>query len=114
MGAYRPLVICEISYGNSRIIATNDNKTSPSFKKTHDDGVVTYEGHAEMRALKMMPKSWNPRRVRVEVKRIRKDGTIGLSKPCLHCQSHLWKKDIRARQVFYTTDEGTLERFRDE
>lgn len=114
MGVYRPLVICEIFYGNSRIIATNDGKTAPGFKRKYEDGVTSYAGHAEMRALSMIPKSWNKKRIRMEVKRVKKDGTLAMARPCVHCQAHLWRNEIRARQVFFTNDDGVLERFRDE
>ena len=111
MGSYNPLVVCTLTYGNNKIIATNDGKTSPKFKVTFEDGNTSYSGHAEMRALSLMPRSWNVDRVKVEVHRVKKDGTLAMSKPCIHCQVHLWRYGIKARNVWFTDDAGKWTRF---
>lgn len=112
MAPYHPLVICTISLGNSVVIATNDGKTSPRYKRKFSDGNISYAAHAEMRALGKMPRSWNPKKVRVHVQRFKKDGTLAMSRPCIHCQAHLWRHGIEARRVTYTNNEGLQERFR--
>ena len=111
MAPYHPLVVCTITYSNSVVIATNDGKTSPHFKRSFSDGNVSHSGHAEMRALGKMPKSWNPKKVRVHVQRFKKDGSLAMSRPCDACQAHLWRFGIDARRVTYTNNEGLQEKF---
>jgi len=108
---YHPLVVCTITNGNSVIVATNDGKTSPRYYRKFSDGNTSHAGHAEMRALSKMPKSWNTKKVRVHVQRFRKDGTLAMSRPCVHCQSSLWKYGVEARRVTYTNHEGLQEKF---
>jgi len=98
--------------GNSTITATNDGKTSPRYKRVFSNGDTSYAAHAEMRALGKMPKSWNPKKVRVHVQRFKKDGGLAMSRPCDACQARLWRFGIDARRVTYTNHEGLQERFR--
>lgn len=104
-------MICTITNGNSVIVATNDGKTSPRYKRTFSDGNISYAAHAEMRALSKMPRSWDPRKVRVHVQRFKKDGTLAMSKPCVDCQARLWQYGVEARRVTFTNHEGLQERF---
>jgi len=41
--------------------------------------------------------------------RIMADGTIGMSKPCIHCQKLL--KDFEIGEVYYTTKDGALKQW---
>lgn len=111
MAPYHPLVVCHIFYKNSYVCATNDSKTSPKYYRKFADGNESYAGHAEMRALSKMPRSWDPRKVRVHVQRFKKDGTLAMSKPCVDCQARLWQHGIEARRVTFTNHEGLQERF---
>lgn len=110
MAAYHPLVICEISKGNSTITATNDGRTSPRFRVKHDDGNVSYSGHAEMRALVAWRWYDHPEKLKVVVKRVKKDGSFAMAKPCKNCQLGLWRAGIKARNVWFTNEQGALER----
>lgn len=110
MGKYQPLVVCSISRGNSTITATNDGQTSPKFRVKHDDGNVSYSGHAETRALIAWRWYDHPEKLKVVVKRIKKDGTYAMAKPCKNCQIALWKAGIKARNVWYTGEDGQLYR----
>lgn len=110
MASYKPLVICTIFMGNQKIVATNDGRTSPRFRVKHDDGNITYAGHAEMRALVKVKHYDHPEKLKVVVERVRKNGTIGMSMPCKNCQIHLWKSGIKARNVWFSNEDGKLER----
>ena len=111
MGSYSTLVVCHIFNGNSFVSATNDSKTSPKYYRKFADGNESYAGHAEMRAISKVPKSWDTSKLKVYVQRFKKDGSVGMSKPCVHCQAALWRAGIISRRVWFTTDEGAVERF---
>jgi hypothetical protein len=113
MGSYHPLVVCTISRGNSKITATNDGQTSPRFRVRHADGNVSYSGHAECRALVGWRHYDHPERLKVVVSRYKKDGTVAMAKPCINCQAALWRAGILARHVWYTNEEGKLQRMTD-
>lgn len=113
MGSYSTLVSCQIYNGNSFVSATNDSKTSPKYKRVFSDGNESYAGHAEMRAISKIPKSWDTSKLKVYVQRFKKDGSIGMSRPCVWCQAALWKVGISSRHVWFTTDEGAVVKFRD-
>lgn len=102
---------CVIFYANSFVMGHNDGKTSPKYRIEYENDEPGFHGHAEMRAVSKIPKSWDPSRLKVYVKRYRKDGSIGMARPCLNCQSHLWMKGILARNVWFTDDEGQMQKF---
>lgn len=112
MSSYTTHVVCTIMYGNSIVTASNDGKTSPRYYRRFTDGNVSHSGHAEMRALSKMPKSWDPRKVRVYVQRTRKDGSVAMARPCVHCQAMLWREGVDPRRVQFTNEQGQYERFR--
>lgn len=110
MGSYRPLVVCEIHHANTILLATNDGRTSPRFKVTHDDGNTSYSGHAEMRALAKLGTRVKRGALKIYVSRYRKDGSVGMAKPCAHCQAHLSRAGIKSRQIWFTNEQGTFTR----
>ena len=98
-------------YGN-KVIATGCNtyKTNPMQHKYNklrfnkdciNNGVV----HAETALLlktKYLDVDWS--RVTIYVYRERKDGSLGLAKPCMACQIALEERGIT--EIYYTTDTG--------
>lgn len=73
------------------------------------DGTKKYGKHAERAALQLADRIGGRIR-RVVVMRWTKDGALALSKPCEACQIALYGAGVRPRDVWYSTDEGTLER----
>ncbi len=62
-----------------------------------------YEAHAEARCLRKAGRG-----ATLIVARVRKDGTLGLAKPCRRCQALIKSKEVHA--VYYSTNENTFER----
>lgn len=64
------------------------------------------EIHAEVNGLS---KIWPNRRKGLKVYsfRIRRDGSLGLAKPCVECEAFLKANGVK--QVWYSTNEGTIE-----
>lgn len=88
----------------SRILAVGYNSLRPSSL------LGTHTLHAEAAAVLKLLKA---RRLsdlagaEMYVTRFTRGGSVGLSKPCIHCRSLLASVGIRT--VYYTTDEGTTE-----
>ncbi len=113
MGSYHPVVVCVIWNGCSPITGTNSmDSSSPKWMKRHEDGNVSYSRHAEEHALAQLPHEVNVKRLKVFVTRYKKDGTVGLAKPCHHCMEKLMAYGIKTRQIFYTNNDGEMERVR--
>jgi len=49
-------------------------------------------------------------RARLYVMRFMNDGSVGNSKPCLNCQKYLRSRGIKARNIWYSNDSGSMER----
>lgn len=76
------------------------SKIKPQFKEWYNSL------HAEQQAIISTHK--NIKGCDILVVRIKKDGSFGLAKPCDMCESFIMYKKIR--NVYYTTDEGTIEK----
>lgn len=60
--------------------------------------------HAEVDAVSNLKHNWDLKNAYLVVARIRKDGSLGMSKPCSICVEVLKSKGINT--VYYTTDNG--------
>ena len=61
--------------------------------------------HAEISALSKLQKaSFNPKRMKLFVYRIKRDGSYGMARPCASCMQAI--KDFGIRKIYYTTDDG--------
>lgn len=67
--------------------------------------------HAEMDALnKIKRKRELPRYVDMFVIRISKNGSLGESRPCIHCIQMLEKSRLTIKHIYYSTNNGTIVR----
>ena len=78
------------------------SKIKPQFKEFYNSI------HAEQRAI--LSVNGSIKGYDILVVRLKKDGSYGLAKPCDMCQGFIEFKKLR--YVYYTTDEGTIERER--
>ena len=77
-------------------------------KKTHPKANTPYKTiHAEFSAA-IASKKTSFRNASIYVHRIRRDGKIGLAKPCVHCTAML--KHLGLENVFYSTDNERIEK----
>lgn len=95
-----------ILYKGAPIIsASNQAKTHPLIRK------YGYEEHshlhAELAAIIKLGKT-NCRAFVLVVQRVKKNGELGLSKPCEHCEEVL--RLLNFKHVYYSTDEQTFEK----
>ena len=105
------LVGATIALG-SRIISTGccTQKTHPRNPKIKRNSLSTQtcaEVKAAFRAIRKLP----PEKIKkctIYVARSRRDGTMGMAKPCSHCMSFL--REIGIRDIYYTTNSGKIER----
>lgn len=96
---------------NGRIISVGTNRTNRyskyignKFRKCNDSL------HAEADAIMKLLKESKLARLAgadIHVSRIKKDGTVGMAKPCLHCSALI--EAVGIRRVYYTTDLQTTE-----
>jgi len=63
--------------------------------------------HAEMRVLNRYTKQ-NNKTCNFLVIRIRKDGTIGGSRPCMHCLNLLKRTRNKIDKIYYSNDDGEI------
>jgi deoxycytidylate deaminase len=92
---------CAIVHGN-KIVSLSFNKL-----KTHPKAKSPYQQlHAEIGAIIAADKK-DLAGCEIYTYRQHKDGSLALSKPCIHCQSALIEAEIT--KVFYTTDGGYTE-----
>ena len=103
---------CVIAY-NNKIISTGFNKdrTDPLQKKYNVERNIPdctpHKVHAEVDAIKHiidLDIEW--KNVSIYVYRKLKDRPFGLARPCKSCMKLI--KDLGIRDVFYTTDEGSV------
>jgi len=80
-------------------VGTNTMKTHPRFVRMYPDGSCAAHMHAEMDVLRFAQPGDE-----LEVMRFRKDGSLGMSKPCKFCQRHIQASGIR--RVHYTDETG--------
>ena len=105
---FRARVVAAVVYrGKIIAIGKNQNKTHPEAAKycKHEDAIFLHaEVDAINRAKKKMPCL---SKTQIFVLRIRQDGTVGNSLPCLGCASCI--EEHKVSQINYTNEEGELE-----
>lgn len=100
-------MVAWIPYGKTIIWGHNSNKTSPKAKREFNQGETIYRTHAEWDALKRCP---DPRGQTLYVTRMRRNGSIGLAKPCKDCQKAITLAGIK--RVIYTDQDGAWQTWR--
>ena len=106
-------VIAILQVKNSVYVGVNSRKTSPQLSYCYPDGNSTSTHHAEMAAIARKNVGMNPAPLsgaRLYVMRFMNDGSVGNSKPCLNCQKYLRSRGIKARNIWYSNDSGSMER----
>ena len=83
----------------------NNRKTNPDIIRKKD-GIILAGYHAETHVLKKIPKDKRGK-AKIYIMRIRKDGTLGLSKPCQHCEATLLEAGIKRKNIWYSTNKQT-------
>lgn len=83
-------------------IGTNSYKTDPKFKRTHDNGVIDYQLHAEMDVLRLYKPGDE-----ITVLRFLADGSLTMAKPCKHCQQFLI--DAGVKRVLFSNWNGEIQ-----
>ena len=118
---YKKCHIGCIAVYKNRVIAVgyNTNKTSPlqaEYNKYRNFAYDTLNNggiHAEMMCLLrtryMTDIDWS--RVCIYIYREKKDGMIGLAKPCEACLAALKERGIKETNIYYTTDEIPYRRY---
>lgn len=107
------ITICTLVIGRHVIQATNDGKSSPAFKMRYEDGSIAHHGHAETRAIQKAGKRSNLSNAKVYVHRIMADGTVSMAKPCVHCQAFMFRRGMKARNIWHTNWQGEYERMKE-
>ena len=74
--------------------------------------------HAEEALIKKIPRSIPGHRIHVMVWRIstpppKKIPTLTMAKPCIGCQAILWRREVKARNVWYADWTGQFRRMSD-
>lgn len=108
-------VIAILQVSSSIFIGVNSTKSSPKLIYRHDDGKETSTIHAEASALSSARKAGIDLASgtgRLAVLRFLASGEIGLSKPCKHCLRLLEQSGLKARNIYYSTNEGKIERLK--
>jgi cytidine deaminase len=88
-------------------------KTSAILKKAViAENTEKKNAHAEQNALKKLMSLPNKKMKNISllVIRITKTGTVGESRPCLHCLSAMERSKLKIKWVYYSTKEGTIVR----
>lgn len=90
--------------GHTVVHGVNATRNSTDFLRRFPNG-TSWEGHAETICLKKAEKRFNNIiGADLYVMRFRKNGSIGCSKPCSHCQEAIRTAGIR--RVYYTDANG--------
>ena len=100
-GGHRHFAIAIVN--KEKYIGWNNSKTNPDILRIKDN-VILAGYHAETHVLKKIPKN-KRKKAKIYVMRIKKDGTLGLSKPCPHCEASLIAAGIKRKNIWYSTDE---------
>ena len=71
--------------------------------------------HAEDAVLRRIPKNVHGHRIHLYVWRIstptpRKKPVLTMARPCIHCQALLWRRGVKARNVWYADWQGQFRR----
>lgn len=91
--------------GKSDYYGCNHLRTHPSLVRLFDDGSVSACHHAEIDAIRKVPKQLRAK-ARVFVVRVSRDGRFVLSHPCTYCLTTLSREGIGLRDIFYTDENG--------
>lgn len=96
----------------SRVVSTGHctKKThpqNPKIKAPTKRNQLCAEVNATLRALKILPRE-KIKECSIYIARSRRDGSVGMAKPCPFCLSFL--KDTGIRDVYYTTNAGSIKR----
>lgn len=83
--------------GKSRWVATNRIGSHPASPRCAT--------HAEVAVMGKIPRQ-SRNKVILRVYRTKRDGTIGIAKPCLYCQVYLFREGINSKNVYWTDEEG--------
>lgn len=106
-------VIAILEISSSIYIGVNSTKSSPKLVYLHDDGKETSTMHAEASALASARRAGHEdciRYGRLTVLRFLSSGKIGLSKPCKHCLRILQDSGLKAKNIYYSSNDGQIER----
>jgi deoxycytidylate deaminase len=103
--------------GKQVFFGVNHNKTHPNLMMVGRDNEKVFSSiHAEMDALlkakRMLGEEQfkkNAKKMKLYVLRVKKNGSIGLAKPCKHCQKHLFEAGLLPKNIYYTTNNGKWE-----
>ena len=97
----RVIVTAIAELGKSRWVATNRIGSHPASPRCAT--------HAEVAVMGKIPRQ-SREKVILRVYRTRRDGTIGMAKPCVFCQAYLFRQGIKNSNVYWTNNNGEWER----
>lgn len=103
-GGYRHFAFAQ-ARKKSTFLGWNNKKTRPQLLRFSEDGIAIAVHHAETHVLFQIPKHLRKDAI-IHVTRIRKDGTLGMSKPCAHCQAILQQEGVLFKNIWYTDSQG--------
>lgn len=79
------------------------------FRRQYPNGCA-FDGHAEMLTIKKaINMGINLKGKDIHVIRFRRNGSIGMSKPCEFCQKMI--ESVGIRRVYYTDDNGIWQKY---
>jgi len=87
--------------GSSYVFGTNSDRCSTKFARKYRDGTTGYHLHAEMALLNSQKAGEVDA---IHVIRFKKDGSVTMAKPCIHCQKFL--RQYGVKKVYYTNWKG--------
>lgn len=102
-------VVCLVLKGNEWLVGWNSSKTAPQYGRSTPDGQRKHGRHAEQHALQLAERRGGKVK-EVIVLRWTKTGELKMARPCVACQEALRQAGIKPRLVWYSTDDGRLER----
>ncbi len=96
--------------GKSRWVGYNSSKTNPNYIRQLDGGGQAAYTHAELNLINQVPRGIRPK-LTIYVARLRKDGSLAMSKPCKHCIRVLALSQITLTNIWYTDQAGSWVRY---
>lgn len=101
-------MIAWIPLGKAAVYGVNSTRKSMKFRRNFPSGECGFDGHAETICIhNALKKTQSVKGKDLWVMRFRRNGTIGMAKPCIPCQEAI--RSVGIRRVHYTNDSGHWE-----
>lgn len=106
-------LIAVLESGKSKFVGFNHLKTHPELIMSGRSEEEKFSNHhAECSALLLTQRKMkenfkrNVKKMKLFVMRVKRDGAVGLAKPCSNCYDKLLKAGISPKNIYYTDNNG--------